>query len=110
MGQMRLESYFKVYLQSTIVEFSDCRVRVWDEFVRLRSRDGKFTIQCDHFKSSFVSGTESLVRCNFTGDDRKCSFCPLQRTKRIWVPVPTENREEPRFFSNRRKFFGWRKE
>jgi len=110
MGQMRLESYFKVDLQSTIAEFSSCRNRVWDEFVILRSRDGKFTIQCDYFRSSFVSGTESLVRCNYIGDDRKCSFCPLQRTKRIWVPVLTERREEPRFVSNRRKFFGWRKE
>lgn len=108
MGQMRLESYFKVDLQSTIAEFSGCMV--WDEYVRLRSKDGKFTIQCDHFKSSFVSGTESLVRCNFIGDDRKCSFCPLKRTKMIWVPVLTQEREEPRFVSNRRKFCGWRKE
>jgi len=112
MFQMRLEYYFTVDVQSTITEFSDCRARVWDSYVSLRSKDGKFGIQCDHFKSSFVSGTESLVRCNYSLDGEKsvlCSLCPLERTRRIWLPIWTERREEPRFVSNRGKFLGWRK-
>ncbi|HNZ60946.1 MAG TPA: hypothetical protein PKH48_05905 [Methanofastidiosum sp.] len=46
-------------------------------------------------------------------DGRKsilCSLCPLEKTRRVWLPIWNERREEPRFVSNRRKFWGWKKE
>jgi len=117
--QMRLESYFKINVQSTILEYNESnRARSWDRHVTIRSRTWPgHSIQCDYFKKSFVSKNESLVRCNYSGDDHHgrpglCSACPLEKTRRIWVPVRTEDRERPVFVSFRqmRKFWNWQKE
>ena len=117
--QMRLESYFKINVQSTITEYNESNmVRTWDRHVTIRSRRWPgHSIQCDYFKKSFVSKNESLVRCNYSGDDHHgrpglCSACPLEKTRRIWVPVRTEDRERPVFVSFRqmRKFWNWQKE
>jgi len=117
--QMRLEDYFKVNVQSTITEYNESScARKWNKHIGLRSRKWPgYEIQCSYFNKSFVTETESLVRCDHFEDTEylkptSCHACPLERTKGVWVPVQNEYRKRPVFISFRRmnKFSGWRKE
>lgn len=116
--QMRLDSYFKINVQSTITEYNESnKIRSWDKHVSLRSRKWSgYGIQCGYFKNIFVTETESLVRCEHSEDTEyakptSCYACPLERTKGIWVPVQNDYRKRPVFVSFKRmnKFSGWRK-
>ena len=117
--QMKLENYFKISVQSTITDYDKAnRIRTWDKHVTIKSRRrSEHSIQCHYFLASFISENESLVRCNYSGDDHYskpglCSACPLERTKGIWLPISTDERERPVFISFRqmRKFWNWQKE
>ena len=117
--QTRLDNFFKISIQNTIPEYAEVEnLRTWDRHVILKSRRWpNFDIYCKYLNRSFVSMNESLVRCNYSGDDHYsksglCSACQLERTKGIWLPVSTEDRERPVFISFRqmRKFWNWQKE